>query len=133
MRKVIQSIVSVVVAIAFVAGGVTLAEKLAGSKPALPKSNQSGAATIFTKTVKNGAVPVEIKATGVLMALNRMDLFSEVQGVMQPDGGKFKAGNRFSKGHSLISIDAADYRANLMSQRSNLQNLITKCLCIVLT
>ncbi|MDP6908097.1 MAG: HlyD family efflux transporter periplasmic adaptor subunit [Flavobacteriales bacterium] len=128
MRKVIQSIVSVVVAIAFVAGGVTLAEKLAGSKPALPKSNQSGAATIFTKTVKNGAVPVEIKATGVLMALNRMDLFSEVQGVMQPDGGKFKAGNRFSKGHSLISIDAADYRANLMSQRSNLQNLITSAL-----
>jgi membrane fusion protein (multidrug efflux system) len=63
-----------------------------------------------------------------LMALNRVDLFSEVQGVMLPDGGKFKAGNRFSKGQALVSINAADFKANLMSQRSNLLNLITSAL-----
>ncbi len=128
MRTAIQSIVSIIIAVAFVAGGILLAQKLAGSKPALPKSNQSGVATIFTKTVKNESIPVEIKATGTLMALNRMALFSEVQGVMQPDGGKFKAGNRFSKGQPLLSINSADFQANLMSQRSNLQNLITSAL-----
>ncbi|MFT6027854.1 MAG: membrane fusion protein (multidrug efflux system), partial [Bacteroidia bacterium] len=128
VREVIQSIATVVIAVAFVAGGVMVAQKLAGSKPALPKSTQGGAATIFTKTVKNESIPVAINATGSLMALNRVDLFSEVQGVMLPDGGKFKAGNRFSKGQALVSINAADFKANLMSQRSNLLNLITSAL-----
>ena len=128
MRKIIQSIASVVIAVLFVAGGVILAKKLAGSRPSLPKSTQGGAATVFTATVENGSVPINISATGQLMALNRMDLFSEVQGVMLPDNGKFKAGNRYTKGASLISINAEDYKANLVSQRSNLLNLITSSL-----
>ncbi|MGB1317605.1 MAG: efflux RND transporter periplasmic adaptor subunit [Flavobacteriales bacterium] len=127
-REAIQTIATVVISVAFVAGGVFVAKKLAGSKPALPKSTQGGAATIFTKTVKNGSIPVAVNATGSLMALNRVDIFSEVQGVMLPDGGKFKAGNRFSKGQSLVNINAADFKANLMSQRSNLLNLITSAL-----
>lgn len=128
MRKAIQSIASLVLAVLFVAGGVILAKKLAGSKPSLPKSTQGGAATIFTQTVKNTSVPISINATGKLMALNRMELFSEVQGVMMPDNGKFKAGNRYGKGASLLSISSADFRANLVSQRSNLLNLITSAL-----
>ena len=128
IREAVQSVATVVIAVAFVAGGVVVAKKLAGSKPALPKSTQGGAATIFTKIVKNESVPVAVSATGSLMALNRVDLFSEVQGVMLPDGGKFKAGNRFSQGQALININSADFRANLMSQRSNLLNLITSAL-----
>ena len=127
-RKVIQSIATVVLSVAFVAGGVVVANKLAGSKPALPKSTESGVATVFVKTVKNSSVPVQINAIGSLQALNRVDIFSEVQGVMLPDGGNFKPGNRFSKSQSLVSINSADFRANLMSQRSNLQNLITSAL-----
>ena len=128
VREVIQSIATVVIAVAFVAGGVVVAKKLAGSKPALPKSTPGGAATIFTKTVKNASIPVAVNATGSLMALNRIDLYSEVQGVMLPDSGKFKAGNRFSKGQALVNVNSADFRANLMSQRSNLLNLITSAL-----
>ena len=128
MRKIIQTIASVLIAVLFVGGGVMLAKKLAGSKPELPKSTQGGAATVFTKVVENSSVPIEVKATGQLMALNRMDLFSEVQGVMLPDQGKFKAGNKFSKGASLLSVNSEDFRANLVSQRSNLLNLITSSL-----
>jgi len=128
LREVIQGIATVVISVAFIGGGVIVAKKLAGSKPSLPKSTQGGAATIFTKTVKNESIPVAVNATGSLTALNRVDLFSEVQGVMLPDGGKFKAGNRFSKGQSLVSINSADFKANLMSQRSNLLNLITSAL-----
>jgi multidrug efflux pump subunit AcrA (membrane-fusion protein) len=128
MRKIIQTIASVVLAILFVAGGVVLAKKLAGSKPALPKSTQGGAATVYTKVVENGSVPIKVNATGQLLALNRVDLFSEVQGVMLPDQGRFKAGNRFSKGTPLLAINAEDFRANLVSQRSNLLNLITSSL-----
>jgi len=128
VRQVIQTIATIALSIGFVAGGVVVAKKLAGSKPSLPKSTQGGAATIFTKTVKNESIPIDISATGSLLALNRVDLFSEVQGVMLSDGGKFKAGNRFSTGQALVSINSADFRANLMSQRSNLLNLITAAL-----
>lgn len=128
MRKVIQGIVSVALAVLFLVGGVSLARKLAGSKPQLPKVSQGGAALIFTTTVKNGDVPISVNATGQLKALNRMELFSEVQGVMLPDNGKFKEGNRFQKGETLLSVNSADFKANLVSQRSNLLNLITSAL-----
>ena len=128
MRKFIQGVVSVVLTVAFVAIGVMVAGKLAGSKAELPKSSTTGKATIYTKQVKNTSVPVEIKATGQLRALNRMDLFAEVQGVMLPDNGQFKAGTRFSSGSNLISINAEEFKASLVAQRSNLLNLITSSL-----
>lgn len=128
MRKAIQLIIQVIVAIAFVAGSVVLAKKIAGSRPALPKNSQSGVATIFTRTVENGEVPIKVNATGSISALNRVDLFAEVQGVMQPDGGKFKEGNSYGKGETMLSITSADFKASLTAQRSNLLNLITAAL-----
>ena len=63
IREVVKSIATMVISVAFVAGGVVVAKKLAGSKPALPKSTQGGVATIFTKMVKNESIPVAVNAT----------------------------------------------------------------------
>ena len=128
MRSIIQTIIQVVVAIAVVVIGVNVARNLAGGKPPLPKSTQQEEVTVFTKSVQNGEVAVKVSATGALLALERVDLFSEVQGVMLPDGGRFKAGNSFGSGQSLIGINNADFEASLRSQRSNLQSLITSAL-----
>jgi len=81
--------------------------------------------TVFADTVKTSAVPVYVESTGLLEALNRMELFSEVQGVMLPDGGRFKPGNTFQKGELLLSMRADDQQAQLVAQRSSYESLIT--------
>jgi membrane fusion protein, multidrug efflux system len=124
IRKVIITVLSVVI----LAGGFFGAKKIADSKKPPQKKVEKTVTTVFTSTVENGSIQVELPVTGSLKAKNRIDLFSEVQGIMLPDGGKFKAGTAFSSGQSLVSIKADDFKASLMSQRSNLQNLITAAL-----
>lgn len=124
VRKIIVTVLS----IAIVAGGIMGAKKIADSKKPPEKKVGKTVTTVFTSTVENGSIPVKIPVTGSLMAKNRVDLFSEVQGVMLPDAGKFKAGTTFGKGQTLAAIRSDDFRASLMSQRSNLESLVTAAL-----
>jgi membrane fusion protein (multidrug efflux system) len=81
--------------------------------------------TVFVDTVRNAAIPVYFESTGVLKALRRAELYSEVQGVMLADNGRFKAGNAFKKGEVLLAIRSNDQHAQLLSQRSAYESLIT--------
>ena len=77
---------------------------------------------------KNEIVPVSITESGLLSAKYKIDLFAEVQGVMQVTPKEFKPGAKFKKGEVLVKIKSDDYYANLQAQKSVLQNLITSIL-----
>lgn len=124
VRKIIVVVVSALILI----GGITAFRKLADSKKPPERKTEKRVSTVFTKTVENGNVPIQLSATGSLTALNRTELFAEVQGVMLPDNGKFKPGTRFNRGDLLVSVRSTDFEATLKSQKSNLQNLITAAL-----
>ena len=124
VRKIIITALSAAILI----GGFLGAKKIADSKKPPEKKMEKTVTTVFSTMVENGSIQVVLPVTGSLRAKNRVDLFSEVQGVMLPDGGKFKAGTAFNSGRSLVSIKADDFKASLMSQRSNLQNLVTAAL-----
>jgi multidrug efflux pump subunit AcrA (membrane-fusion protein) len=81
--------------------------------------------TVFIDTVRNGAVPIQVKASGNLVAKERVALFAEVQGVFQGSSNPFKPGQPFRKGEVLLRIDASEYQASVQSAKSNLYNLIT--------
>lgn len=81
--------------------------------------------TVFVDTVKNGNVPIKINANGNLMAKRRLALYSEVQGVFRTGRKLFKGGQSFSKGETIINIDASEYYASVQSAKSDLYNLIT--------
>ena len=68
--------------------------------------------------VKKGELNLSLDLTGRLIASNRIELFSEVQGVMSSGSVSFKGGNAFRKGQLLLSIDDAEARAALIAQRS---------------
>ena len=124
IRKIIVSVIS----IAIVVGGILGAKKIADSKKTPERRVGKTVTTVFTSTVKNGAIQVSIPVTGSLKAKSRVDLYSEVQGIMLPDNGRFKAGTSYGKGQTLVAIRSDDFQANLKSQRSNLQGLITAAL-----
>ena len=110
MRKIILYILGVLVL--GLAGWVSylLVSKEKEKRPA-PKRQIK---TVFTDTVRNGLVPIEVKANGNLVAKQRVALFAEVQGVFQGSSHPFKAGQPYRRGEVLLRIDDRDYRTNLL-------------------
>jgi membrane fusion protein (multidrug efflux system) len=124
VRKIIQAVVAILILFL----GLTVMGFFEDSKQAQPKNTVKTAATVFTVTVVNQSIPVEIVETGILNAKNRIELFAEVQGVMLSSSPRFKAGQKFSQGQRLVSIESDVFRANLKSQKSQLLSLITSTL-----
>ncbi|RUA10653.1 MAG: efflux transporter periplasmic adaptor subunit, partial [Flavobacteriia bacterium] len=62
--------------------------------------------TVFVEEVKNHEIPVVISANGNLVAKNKIDLYSEVQGVLKPVAKDFKPGNTYRKGEVILKINS---------------------------
>jgi membrane fusion protein, multidrug efflux system len=81
--------------------------------------------SVYIETVQNADIPITLSESGRLMAKNRLELYSEVQGVMESSPIEFKPGSKFKKGQTMVKVRSDDYYANLQAQKSVLQNLIT--------
>jgi membrane fusion protein (multidrug efflux system) len=121
MRNLILSILGVCLIIGAVFLGNYFVEKNQKPKPTYTKTIN----TVFVENVKNKEIPIILSASGRLIAKNKIELFSEVQGVLKPLRKAFKAGTNFYKGETLLSINSDEFYASLQSQKSNLYNLIT--------
>lgn len=119
-RKVILSALG----LALIIGALFLAKHLIDSKnkpkPVVPKVVK----TVLVDTVKNTTIPVVISANGNLMAKERVELYSEVQGIFKSGSKLFKAGQKYNSGETLIRLDASEYYASVQSAKSNLYNSI---------
>ncbi|OSY87820.1 RND transporter [Tenacibaculum holothuriorum] len=110
--------------IVLLGGSLLLSRYLKNSKK-LPEQKVSKVEkTVFVETVKNGEVPIVISANGNLVAKNKVDIYSEVQGVLESTGRDFRAGVSYRKGQTLLKINSQEFYASIQSQRSTLQNLI---------
>jgi len=81
--------------------------------------------SVFVDTVANKEIPIIITTSGNLQAKNKIELFSEVQGLLQQSSTEFKAGTSYRAGQTLLSINSDEFYASLQAQKSNLYNLIT--------
>lgn len=121
MRKIILSILGLLL----VFGAFALAKSIIDNKQKpKPKFNKI-VKTVFIDTVQNKEIPIIITASGNLTAKHRIELFSEVQGVLRTSRTDFKAGTKYAKGQTLLSLNSDEFYASLQSQKSNLYNLIT--------
>jgi len=121
MRKAI--IVAVGILIVF--AGVKGCQMMGASKEQAKPKAIDNVTTVFTDEVQLSSVPVFVESTGVLEAVERLELFSEVQGIMLPDGGKFKEGVSFKKGEVLVAIKSSDVQAQLVARRSTFERMLT--------
>lgn len=124
MRKIIIS----VLAILLLLGAILIARYFINSKNAPKPKFDKLVKTVEVDTVVNTDVPIIITASGKLTAKNRIELYSEVQGVLRQRSKEFKAGTHYNKGEILLSINSDEFYASLQSQKSNLFNLITSVL-----
>lgn len=121
MRKIILSVLGILLLFGAYALSQYLIKNKQKPKPKFNKIVQ----TVFVDTVNNKEIPVIITASGNLTAKNKIELFSEVQGVLKASNKDFKAGTKYHKGQTLLSINSDEFYASLQSQKSNLYNLIT--------
>ncbi len=80
---------------------------------------------VFVDTVTNSTIPIVVPATGTLSAKDRLELFSEVEGLFSGSSRDFRPGQKYNQGDLLLQINATEYAASVRSARSNLHNLIT--------
>ena len=124
MRKVILAILGLLLIAGAIVLGNYFIDKNQAPRPTFKKSIK----IVFVKEVKNNEVPIILTANGNLQAKNKIDVFSEVQGVLNASDKAFKPGTKYNKGEILLSINSDEFRASLKSQKSNLFNLITSIL-----
>jgi len=122
-RKTILSIFAVVmIGITAVLIGTALSRQ---KEPMRRKAAPETTRVMETVTVENTGNEIALSMGGHIHALDKVELYAEVSGVLRPTPRRFKEGNRFARGEVLIQIDDSVYRNNLLAQRSSLLNQLT--------
>lgn len=121
MRKII----SIALGILLIAGAIFIAKYFIDNKMKPKPKFDKVVKTVFVEEVKNKEIPIVITTSGNVTAKRKIELFSEVQGVLKPSAKEFKAGTAYSKGEPILRINSDEFFANLQSQKSNFYNSIT--------
>lgn len=122
MRILVTSLLGVLL----VVGAFLVSSKISKKKKAAHVEVKREIVGVFTEVVNNEVKPIIITANGTLVAKNKIEIFSEVQGVFERSGHDFKPGTYYKKGEVLLKINSEEHRANLQVQKSNLyQKLIS--------
>ena len=78
-----------------------------------------------TIKVKNEFYQKTINTTGRMYAFEKVDIYSEVSGVLESNSIRFKEGKKYAKGETLLSINSEVYENTLKSQKSGFLNQLT--------
>jgi multidrug efflux pump subunit AcrA (membrane-fusion protein) len=118
MNDTTRKIVIAVIIIAVCGGLVAMLKS--GQKE--PKANEFKEEIRLVKVnkVELGSHPIQVQVNGKLTAANKIDLYSEVNGVLL--NANFLEGANFAKGAIIVAIDATELKNNIRSQKSILLN-----------
>ena len=120
--------ISIVAALLLIFGGA-YAFRFFASKKAPPKKKPVKAKIlreVETLIASNKSITTNLELQGRLVAFDKMDIFSEVQGKLLDTEKPFKKGSFFPKGSVLLQIENAEARLSLLSQKASLMNGITQ-------
>jgi multidrug efflux pump subunit AcrA (membrane-fusion protein) len=121
MRKFI----TIIAAIVLLLGSFFLAKYLIDNKNKPKPLVDKIVKTVFIETIENTSVPILITTNGSLVAKNKIELYSEVQGVLMSTKKEFKPGTSYKKGAVLIQMNSDEFYANFQAQKSNFYNDLT--------
>ena len=120
MRQYIISAIGILI----IAIGYFGMQKMASTEKPVPEKEVRTVPSVFTQLVKNGSSPISVTASGNLAARDRIEIFSEVQGLFDYSSNQFKPGVYYKKGAVLLRLNSDEFRANMKTQKSSLYNQI---------
>lgn len=124
MRKILVSLLGIVI----VAGGYWGMEKMGSRERKQAPKEERAIPIVYTEIVENTSTPITLTASGNLAARDRIELYSEVQGIFEKSDHTFKPGVYYEKDAILLQVNSDEDRANLRAQKSSLYNQIVALL-----
>ncbi|PKA82463.1 multidrug efflux pump subunit AcrA (membrane-fusion protein) [Ulvibacter sp. MAR_2010_11] len=121
MRKIINIFIGAALIVGAILGANAIIKSNTKQRPKADKVIK----TVFIETVENKTITISIPASGILVAKNRLELYSEVQGIFQSSARDFKAGQAYRSGETLLRINASEYYASVQAAKSEFYNLVT--------
>ncbi|MEN8120051.1 MAG: HlyD family efflux transporter periplasmic adaptor subunit [Bacteroidota bacterium] len=121
MRKYISIIGGIIILAVAIIIAMTFIKNKKKKQPQVKKNTK----TVFIQTVQNKTIPLIITTSGNLSAKNKIDLFSEVQGVLKITSKDYKAGTTYRRGETILSINSDEHYTSLQSLKSNLYNALS--------
>lgn len=109
---------SLILGILFLLLGVVVMKWLTSKQAEPEKKAAAPLKQVATAMAKNQNLHYPIAVTGPLKALQRSELFAEVQGVFARGTRDFREGVSFQKGDVLLLVDDREARATYLAQRS---------------
>ncbi len=125
MKDSARIIINIAIGLIVLALAIFIAVRLTSSKKGVKPIAEKAVASVYVEKAEKTRVPIIVPAHGNLTAVNKVELYAEVQGVFLNNSKTFKSGQAYRKGDLLLGIDAGEYRASLVAQKSALQALIT--------
>ncbi len=124
IRKTIIALLS----IGIIAGAYMVYKNVSQKNSRTRKAKPQKVTQVYTNTVENASIPINIKASGTLSSKKRIELYAEVAGIFQESAHPFKSGTYFAKDETLIKIESIQQQLNLKSQRSSFYNQLVQML-----
>ena len=84
--------------------------------------------SVRTIKTSNASNAISVKVNGTMSAKYKVDLFSQVQGIVINSKKDFKVGQQYKKNEVLININSQEFLATVKQSRSQLQNMIASVL-----
>ncbi|MEL6970424.1 MAG: HlyD family secretion protein, partial [Bacteroidota bacterium] len=81
-----------------------------------------------TMPVELISIPTTLDVEGQLAAFDKIDLYSEIGGMVESTARTFKIGTYFPKGSALLKVDDSEARLALLAQKSTLLNAIAQAM-----
>ncbi|MDZ7860050.1 MAG: efflux RND transporter periplasmic adaptor subunit [Candidatus Krumholzibacteriota bacterium] len=120
---------SLIITAVIIAAGIIISVMLSNQRdPVSRRSKPAAAERVSTVSSRSSDIRTTVTISGPLTALDRIDVYAEVSGILKPTGKRFKPGNSFKEGETMIQIDDSVYRNNLLAQKSTLLNQLTTLL-----
>lgn len=117
---------SVIIGIAILIVGIILFKILGGRKTDHKVNTSFQTINVMTSKIENQDIPVTISLSGKLVARNRIELISEVNGILL--SGDYREGASFNDGQTIARIDDSELAASIKSSKSQLLNGIAQIL-----
>ncbi len=114
-----------IISVVIIVVGAVVAKYMIGSKPKpIPPKKLETVRYAKMDEVNYDEYQVTISATGTVRAKDKIDIYSEVQGIYDPSSKPFREGISFAKGEVILSVDKREAEFTLKTQKSELMNSI---------
>lgn len=100
---------------------------VSNQKPAEKKASSNIEKVKYVNSIsaKYDSYELNLELLGRANSFEKVDLYSEVQGILKTNSANFKVGSKFSKGQMLIQIDDENAELNLKSIKSKFLSTLT--------